>query len=194
MTTTSAYRPPATDLAFRQQLERDAIWSRMIAPGGRVPDLALVEADLGPIHLHRLLHTGPLVLVFFRHAASAGCDAALSAYGKNLAPALDGLDAHLVAVSPQRADRLTELKRRHELGYLVASDARHSLIDAFGIGFSSPESVDVLGTGRSTLPYPAVVVADRSGVVRYVDVRPDPANRTDPEEIIAAVRGNRPGR
>ncbi|MEV4708438.1 redoxin domain-containing protein [Actinoplanes sp. NPDC049316] len=194
MTTTSAYRRPATDLAFRQQLERDAIWSRMIAPGGRIPDLALVEADLGPIHLHRLLDTGPLVLVFFRHAASAGCDAALAAYGTRLAPVLDGLDAHLVAVSPQRADRLAALKRRHELGFLVAADARHALIDAFGIGFSSPETVDVLGTGRSTLPYPAVVVADRSGVVRYVDVRPDAAVRTDPADIIAAVRNLRPAR
>ena len=194
MTTTSAYRPPATDLAFRQQLERDAVWSRMVAPGARVHDLALVEADLGPIHLHRLLHTGPLVLVFFRHAASPGCDAALRAYAKTLAPALDGLDAHLVAVSPQRADRLAELKRRHELPYLVASDPRHALIDAFGIGFSSPESTDLLGTGRSTLPYPAVVVADRSGVVRHVDVQPDPARRTAPGEIIAAVRKGRPAR
>ncbi|MGA5302772.1 redoxin domain-containing protein [Nucisporomicrobium flavum] len=191
MTTTSAYRPPATELAFRQQLERDAIWSRMVAPGGRVPDLALVEADLGPIHLYRLLDTGPLVLVFFRHAASAACDAALAAYGEKLAPVLDGLDAHLVAVSPQRADRLAALKRRHELGYLVAADPRHALIDAFRIGFSSPETVDVLGTGRSTLPYPAVVVADRWGVVRWVDVRPDAAVRTDPESIIAAVQNLR---
>ncbi|WP_199514747.1 hypothetical protein [Nucisporomicrobium flavum] len=52
--------------------------------------------------------------VFFRHAASAGCDAALVAYGEKLALVLDGLDAHLVAVSPQRADRLAALKRRHE--------------------------------------------------------------------------------
>jgi len=161
MTITSAYRSPATDLAFRRQLERDAVWTRMIAPGGRIPDLALVEADLGPIHLHRLLDTGPLVLVFFRHASSPGCDAALSAYEKRLAPVLDDLSAHLVAVSPQRADRLAEVKRRHELSYLVASDGRHALIDAFGIGFSSPETTELLGTGRSTLPHPAVVVADR---------------------------------
>jgi len=188
MTTTSAYRPSATDLAFRRQLERDGVWSRMISAGGRIPDLALVEADLGPVHLHRLLDTGPLVLLFFRHAGSPDCSAALAAYERRLAPALTALDAHLVAVSPQRADRLADLKRRHDLSYLVASDGRHMLIDAFGIGFSSPESAPLLGTGRSTLPHPAVVVAGRSGVVRFVDVSPGPAVRTHPEAIIAAVR------
>ncbi|MFI7599910.1 redoxin domain-containing protein [Actinoplanes sp. NPDC049681] len=192
MTTTSLHGSPATDQAFRRQLERDAVWSRMIAPGGRIPDLAVVEADLGPVHLHRLLDTGPLVLVFFRHAASPECDAVLAAYETRLAPVLTELNAHLVAVSPQRADRLAGLKRRHDLSYLVASDGRHALIDAFGIGFSSPESAKLLGTGRATLPHPTVVTADRSGLVRFVEVSPGPAVRTAPEAVIAAVRGRAP--
>lgn len=189
MTITSVQASPPADQAFRRQMERDGVWSRMIAPGGRIPDLVLVEADLGPVHLHRLLDTGPLVLVFFRHAESPECDAVLAAYERRLAPVLTELDAHLVAVSPQRADRLAGIKRRHELSYLVASDGRHALIDAFGIGFSSPQATGLLGTGRATLPHPTVVVAGRSGLVRFVEVSPGPAVRTAPEAVIAAVRG-----
>src|SRR4051794_20796567 len=94
------------EAAVRRQFEKDAVWSRMVAPGGRVPDVPLIEADLGPIHLHRLLDTGPLVLVFIRSAESAACAATLVAYERTLAPACADLGAHLVAVSPQRADLL----------------------------------------------------------------------------------------
>lgn len=172
-----------TDAAFRHQLERDAVWSRMISPGARVPDLPLIEADLGPIFLHRLLDTGPLVLIFFAHAGAAGCEQALRSYEKNLS----GVDAHILAVSPQRPERLVELKHRAGLRMLVASDPRHVLIDAFNIGFSSPASAAALGTGRSTLPYPAVVVADRRGIVRLVDVSPEQPARTQAPAIIDAL-------
>ncbi len=183
MTATQAHVRPSPDAAFQRQLERDAVWSRMISPGARIPDLPVVEADLGPVFLHRLLDTGPLVLIFFRHAGSGACEAALTAYDRGLA----GTDAHVVAVSPQRPDLLAGLKRRRELRLLVAADPRHTLIDRFGIGFAAPEAVEALGTGRSVLPYPAVVVAGRDGVVRFADVSPDPAARTAPSAILAAV-------
>ncbi len=174
--------------ALREQFERNAIWNRMAAPGDRLPALPLIEADLGPIHLDRLLHTGPVVLVFFRYAGSPDCDAALRAYQHSLAPGLAAFDAHLVAVSPQVPRRLEALKRRLNLGYLVASDPRHSLIDALNIGFASPGADLVLGTGRSVLPFAAVVVADRTGLVRYADVHADWTSLTAPGEILRAVR------
>jgi peroxiredoxin len=203
--TTSVHRPPHTPRgatrpvrhsgdaeAFRLQFERNAIWHRMISPGDRLPSVPLLEVDLGPIHLDRMRRTGPVVLVFFRHAASPECAAALRTYQHTLAPALDGLSAHLVAVSPQAPARLEAVKRRFDLGFPVASDPRHALIDALNIGFASPAATGILGTGRSVLPFAAVVVADRAGVVRYTDVHADWATLTAPGAIIRAVRAIRP--
>ena len=127
------------DAAFRRQFERDAIWSRLARPGDRVPDLPLVEVDLGPIHLDRMRRTGPLVLVFFRYAKSPVCLAALRRYQDELAPALTDLDAHLIAVSPQVPDRLRAVKRRLGLDFFVASDPRHRLIDALNMA-STPRA------------------------------------------------------
>ena len=183
-----AARRRAEEAAVRRQFEKDAVWSRMIAAGGRVPDLPLIEVDLGPINLRRLLGTGPLVLVFFRYAGSAPCEETLVAYERTLAPACTDLGAHLVAVSPQRAELLAPVKHRNDLSYLVAADPRHTLIDAFGIGYQVPEASGTLGTRRSVLPYPSVVVADRTGTVRYADVHPFPAARTPAAPIIAALR------
>ncbi|WP_433825743.1 redoxin domain-containing protein [Actinoplanes sp. CA-015351] len=157
--------------AFQHLLERNSIWKRMVAVGDRLPALPIYETDFGPIHLNRLLDTGPVVLVFIRYAGSAECEALLRAYQTSLWPELNSLDAHLVAVSPQAPSRLADLKHREELGFLVASDPRHVLIDALNIGFASPGADVPLGTGRSVLPFASVVVADRSGRVRFVDVR-----------------------
>jgi peroxiredoxin len=183
-----ALRRRAEEAAVRRQFERDAVWTRMVAPGGRVPDLPLIEVDLGPIHLRRLLVTGPLVLVFFRYAGSAACEDTLVAYERTLAPACADLGAHLVAVSPQRVELLAPAKHRNDLSYLVAADPRHSLIDAFGLGYAAPEATGTLGTRRTVLPYPSVVVADRTGRVRYADVHPFTAARTPAARIVAALR------
>src|SRR5262245_50848931 len=61
-------------------LDRDDIWDRMVKPGRRLPSVALLEADLGPIHLDRLRQTGPVVLVFFPYASSEPANAALADY------------------------------------------------------------------------------------------------------------------
>ncbi|MFF5295849.1 redoxin domain-containing protein [Paractinoplanes globisporus] len=187
MTTAVHRRTPAArrtdDEALRRQFDRDAIWDRLVKPGDRLPSATLLEADLGPIHLDRLRMTGPIVLVFFRYASSEPCNEILASYQRDLVPALAGGPAHLVAVSPQIPARLTEIKRRHDLGFFVASDVRHILIDAFNLGFHEPGADVLLGARRSILPFPAVVIADRTGTIRHVDV-PHPA----PARIQAAVR------
>jgi peroxiredoxin len=183
-----AVRRRAEEAAVRRQFEKDAVWSRMVASGGRVPDLPLIEVDLGPVHLRRLLDTGPLVLVFIRYAGSAACEETLVAYERTLAPACADLGAHLVAVSPQRPELLAPAKHRNDLSYLVAADPRHALVDAFGIGYPAPEATGILGTRRAILPYPSVVVADRTGTVRYADVHPFTAARTPAARIIATLR------
>jgi peroxiredoxin len=176
------------DPALRKQFDRDAIWHRLVKPGDQLPSVVLLEADLGPIHLDRLRMTGSIVLVFVKYAESEVCAATLERYQRELMPALAATDAHLVAVSPQIPQRLAEVKRRHDLSYFVAADVRHTLIDAFNLGFAEPGADLVLGAGRSLLPFPAVVVADRAGVVQHADVRPDGSPHPEASEILAAVR------
>lgn len=188
MTTTSVHRVVRPDeAALHRRFDRD-IWDRLVTPGDRLPSMPLLEADLGPIHLDRLRLTGPIVLVFFRYASSAPCNAALAAYQRDLAPALAGTDAHLVAVSPQIPRRLAEIKRRHDLTYFVAADVRHTLIDAFNLGFHDPGADVILGARRSILPFPSVIIADRAGTVRFADVRAAGAAHPEPAQILTAVR------
>ncbi|SQD99124.1 MULTISPECIES: peroxiredoxin-like family protein [unclassified Parafrankia] len=185
---------------LRRSLEENADRERFVRPGDVVPPFALAEVGGGSVVLDDLLADGPVVLVFFRFEGCPACNRVLRGYQLTLAPALRELDAHLVIVSPQIAERLAAIKERHGSEFLVASDPDRVLIDSFGIGFAPAEAardesrgrgVDlgaILGTGDWVLPYPTVVVIDRDRTVRFADVHPDWMVRTESAAVLAAVR------
>lgn len=140
------------------------------------------------------------MLIFFRFAGCPACNVALPYYNASLAPALAKLGATLVGVSPQVPERLIDIKHRHNLDFLIASDPANALGRRIGIlyAFDAPSRKssigsgqpigEVTGTGTWELPMPAAVVIDRNGQVRFADVSPDWLVRTEPTNIIDAVR------
>ncbi|WP_292443615.1 redoxin domain-containing protein [Mesorhizobium sp.] len=96
--------------------------------------------DAGPLSLAALLKNGPLVLIFFRFAGCPVCNAALPYYNQHLAPELRRLGATLVGVSPQVPQKLRDIKDRHRLDFLIATDADNSLGRRFGILYSFDEA------------------------------------------------------
>ncbi|WP_131787020.1 peroxiredoxin-like family protein [Protofrankia symbiont of Coriaria ruscifolia] len=185
---------------LRRSLEAEADHARFVKTGDLVRPFTLAEVDGGQVVLTDLLADGPAVLIFFRFADCPACNTALSGYHLALAPHLHDLGVPLVAISPQIPEKLVEIKKRHDFGFLVASDREYALIDAFGIGFdpddaSKRKSIEnghdlsvVLGNGRWTLPYPTVVVIDRDRVVRFADVHPNWMVRTEATTVLNAVR------
>jgi peroxiredoxin len=146
------------------------------------------------------LEQGPVVLIFFRFASCPACNIALPYYQRVLWPALRELGATLLALSPQVPDKLSVIKEKHGLEFLVASDLQNDLGRRFGILYSSDEASqqaalarnafvgNLTGTGTWELPKPAVLVIGTDRVLRFIDVSSDWLVRTEAEEIIEAVR------
>jgi peroxiredoxin len=184
----------------RATLVARARTARFVQAGDRVAPFSVPEVDGERLELETLLDSGPLVLVFFRFAGCPACNIALPFYRDRLAPGLRALGARLLALSPQLPERLVEIKRRHALDFLVASDVDNALGRRFGILYSCDEASRrraeqggrpigaVTGTGTWELPMPAVIVIDRDLVVRFADVSPDWLVRTEPEAVLAQVR------
>ena len=89
--------------------------------------------------------------------------------------------------------RLKDSNQPVDLTTLAAHLQSHELLEAVGgavaLADDGRDVADVLlGARRSVLPFPAVVVADRAGVVRHADVRPDGAAYPEPAQILAALR------
>ncbi|PZV37202.1 peroxiredoxin-like family protein [Mesorhizobium kowhaii] len=184
----------------RRLLVDTADRSAFVKAGDTVQPFALTEVGGQSLTLEGLLENGPLVLIFFRFAGCPVCNVALPYYNQHLAPELNRLGATLVGVSPQVAEKLRDIKDRHRLDFLIATDADNALSRRFGILYSFDEpsrrvSLDsgtpigeVTGTGTWELPMPTAVVIDQSRTVRFADVSPDWLVRTEPVDIIDALK------
>lgn len=156
----------------------------IVRPGDRAPDFTLTDTDGATLDLAGLTADGPLVLIFFRHAACPACNLALPYYARTLYPHIG--DARLVAVSPQLPDRLRAIRERHALPFTVASDPDAALARAWGIRFDS-DAAAVTGAANGDFPYPAVIIVDQRRTVRFVDASPDWLVRTEAPRILAAL-------
>jgi peroxiredoxin len=184
----------------RKTLLDTANRDRFVKSGDVIEPFSVPEVGGEIIELDALLETGPVVLIFFRFAGCPACNIALPYYQRQLWPQLQNLGAQLLALSPQIPGRLLDVKQRHGLEFLVASDLGNDIGRRLGILYSFDEASrraalergnsigDVTGTGTWELPMPTVVVIDSARVVRFAEVSPDWLVRTEAEPIVQAVR------
>jgi peroxiredoxin len=184
----------------RKTLLDTANRDRFVKSGDVIEPFSVPAVGGEIIELDALLETGPVVLIFFRFAGCPACNIALPYYQRQLWPQLQDLGAQLLALSPQIPGRLLDIKQRHGLEFLVASDLGNDIGRRLGILYSFDEASrraalergnsigDVTGTGTWELPMPTVVVIDSARVVRFAEVSPDWLVRTEAESIVQAVR------
>jgi len=191
----------AYNINQRQYLVDHADRSKFVKLGDKIENFVLPEVDGGTVSLDALLEKGPAVLVFFRFAGCPACNIAIPYYQRQLAPAVAQLGATLVAISPQIPTKLRDIKERHKLDFLVASDTDNQLGSKFGIVFTAnAESQqhllskgtnlgEVIGTNSWDLPMPTALVIGQDHAVRFVSISPDWLVRAEADEIIEALRG-----
>ena len=184
----------------RATLVETADPSAWVKVGDTVEPFVLRDVEGGELTLKGLTARGPAVLVFFRFAGCPACNIALPYYERALQPTLKALGVPLVAVSPQIPERLGEIRTRHALSFMVASDTDNTLGRRFGILYTADEASqaaqgarggsigETTGTGTWELPQPTVVVIGRDGIVKFAQVSPDWLVRTEAEPVVAAVR------
>jgi peroxiredoxin len=183
--------------------DRDALIAHgapdAVTAGDVLEDFTLPDATGGEVSLSGLLADGPAVLVFYRGGWCPYCNLTLRHYQSELVPELPRHRATLVAITPQKPDESLSTTEKHGLQFPVLTDAGLRLAHRLGIAFEpSSETreaqlklgLDVSqGNAESSteLPMPTVLVVDRERVVRFVDVHPDYATRTEVPAILSAL-------
>lgn len=203
--TASAHRLPAEVVEVfardRRALVARGTRSDAVSAGDVLEDFALPDANGGLVSLSELVADGPAVLVFYRGGWCPFCNLALRQYQTELLPELERRGATLVAISPQRPDESLSTAEKHRLRFPVLSDAGARLARELGLAFQPVadvlEAQRALGVdisegnveGSTELPMPTVLIVDRDRVVRFADVQPDYASRTEVPTILAALAG-----
>lgn len=171
----------------------------VLAPGAEMPDGELLDVDGQPTSLRQVRGNAVAVVVFYRGAWCPYCNIALKAYQDLLVPALTDRGVGLIAISPQRPDGSLGMRDKHALSYVVLSDPGNQVAGKLGI-LTAPEAAvvtaqgalgldltEVNADGTRTLPLPTTAIVDADGVLRWIDVHPNYATRSEPADILAAL-------
>lgn len=168
--------------------------------GQKAPKFSLPHSDGKLISLVDLLQQGPVVVTFYRGSWCPYCNLQLRALQARLAD-IHALGAQLVAISPQVPDGSMTKDEMQDLEFLVLSDQDAKVASQYGVAWQVPEflaehmrvdrklDLEAINNGNgSVLPIPATFVIGQDGVVtwRYVDV--DYRTRSEPEDIIQALK------
>ena len=185
--------------ATRELIDSGAA-SQALTVGDRSPAFTLKDPDGQAVSSLDLLAQGPLVVTFYRGVWCPYCNMDLQALQAAL-PEMQGLGAHLVAISPQASPNSRKSVRENKVTFPILSDPRNDVAAAFGLRFKLPDYLIELyanvfkndlpafnGDPSWTLPMPARYVIGQDGTIAYAEVNPDYTKRPDPSDLLPALR------
>jgi peroxiredoxin len=106
----------------------------------------------------------------------------------------------VIAISPDRWEKMTQSLEVKDLGYRLYSDSDMAAARAFGIAFQlGPEQVKAYagygidleaasGREHHQLPVPSVFLVEAGGTIRWVYSNPDYKVRPENEKLLEAAR------
>lgn len=183
----------------RRTVPDSATEIRPIAIGERMPSLTLRTVDGEKFNLNDALRRQPTVLIVYRGGWCPYCNMHLSKLRK-IETRLVELGYQLLAISPDRPEKLRETISKQKVHYTLLSDSKAEAAMALGLAFRVDEATrkkyveygidlkDASGEEHSILPVPAVIVVDREEKVRFIRANPDYKQRMPPEQVLAAAR------
>jgi peroxiredoxin len=153
------------------------------AVGARIPTLAATDSTGQPRTLDNLVGRKGLVLVFFRSARWCPfCQRQLLDL-RNVQADLEKRGYVLAAISYDQPDQLAAFAKKWEIRYVLLSDPKSAMIDAFNI--RDPQYPP--GSFAFGVPKPAIFVVDRHGMVRAKVAREGYEIRPSDAEILTTA-------
>ena len=171
-----------------------------IKVGQKAPTFELPNPVGKLMSLDALLEKGAVVVTFYRGDWCPYCNLQLRALQARLSEIYE-LGATLVAISPQVPDGSLTKSEINEMDFIVLSDQDAKVASEYGVAWEVPEflldhmrvdrSLDLekINNGNgSVLPIPGTFILGRDGVVEWSYVNVDYRTRSEPEEIIQALK------
>ncbi len=167
--------------------------------GATVPPVILHAVDGTPFDLNEAIAAKPTLLVFYRGGWCPFCNTHLGAL-KQAESAILGSGWQMIAISPDRPEKLAETVQKEQVSYRLLSDSEMTAAKAFGIAFKVDDATierykgygidlqEASGQNHHLLPVPAVFLVNTDGIITFEYVNPDYKVRLDPDVLVAEIR------
>lgn len=172
---------------------------RPLALGVEVPDVTLQSVDGNAFAFRAYAKKQPFVVVFYRGGWCPYCTRHLAELG-TVEEQLRKMGLRIVAISPDRPEKLAASVTSHDLTYTLLSDSSMVAAKAFGVAFRVDDAtvaqykgygIDLeaaSGKRHHFLPVPAVFIVGTDGFIKYVYVNPDYKVRLDTDALLGAAK------
>lgn len=174
--------------------------SHAIELGQQAPNFALPNSKGEMVSSVNLLQKGSLVVTFYRGSWCPYCNLQLKALQARLAD-IHALGAELIAISPQVPDASLSKSEIDKMDLIILSDQDAKVASHYGVAWKVPEFIaehmkkdrgldlESINNGNgSIIPIPATFIISSDGVVRWRFVDVDYRVRSEPEDIIEALK------
>lgn len=167
--------------------------------GSRIPDVTLKTIDGEDIRLRDAVSEQPAILIFYRGGWCPYCNRHLAELQK-IEGQIKDIGYQIIAISPDRPEKLKESMSKNDLDYTLMSDSPMDATKAFGLAFKVEESlvtrykedygIDLeadSGYDHHLLPAPAVYILNTEGIVRFNYVNPNYQERINGDILLTAA-------
>lgn len=166
-----------------------------ILVGEIIPDVSVETVDGKTVQLLELVRSKPTVLIFYRGGWCPYCNTHLGRLSK-IESELRAAGYQILAISPDRPEKLKISINKLELTYTLLSDSDLEAAKAFGIAFTVDDKTlvmyknfgidleDASGKKHHMLPVPAAFVLDRKGAILFSHVNPDYKRRVNSKLLL----------
>ena len=168
--------------------------------GEKAPDFKLPNPLGKDVQLSDLLSKGPVVVTFYRGSWCPYCNLQLRALQAKLKE-IESLGATLVAISPEVPDASMTKNEISNMDFTVLSDQDAKVASQYGVAWEVPEFLldhmridreldlkEINNGNGSVLPIPATFIIGTNGLVQWNYVNVDYRTRSEPDEIIEALK------
>ena len=161
--------------------------------GETIPDAMVKDMDGKTVSFHEVVREKPTVLIFYRGGWCPYCNRHLAEIGMNEAAILE-LGYQVVAISPDKMEKLEETAVKDEISYRLFSDGSGELSKAAGIAFQAPDNYEDRladwsgGENPGYLPVPSVFVLNTKGEILFEYINPDYKKRMSGALLLAALK------
>jgi len=174
-----------------------------ILTGTTIPDAAVKTIEGKTVSIQELVRQQPTVLIFYRGGWCPYCNQHMAELQQSQQQIVD-MGYQILAVSPDRPEKLKKSISKHNLDYTLLSDSPMNLSKAFGLAFKVDQSTldryaemgidleESSGYDHHLLPVPAVYLINPDGLVTFQYVNPDYKTRIKSEVLMSAAKAYLP--
>jgi peroxiredoxin len=170
-----------------------------IQAGAALPSATLRTVEGLSVDLHSLMEGKPTILIFYRGGWCPFCTKHLAEVAQVQQSLID-MGYQIIAISPDKPEKLKATLESGAVGYQLLSDSSMSFASSLGLAFKVDDAtlerykgygIDLeaaSGESHHLLPVPAVMIVDGQKVVRFVHFNPDYTARLAADPLVAAAR------